>query len=131
MVKTYPKRIFLLTIMVLIGNLLLAQDDNRQTARELVEIADEIYYVQKAPEIAKENYMQAAELDPENVKANFMAGLLHLETVNKDRATKYLLKVLELDPSYKFNLLYLIGNGYHYGYEFDRAIDFYRKYIDF
>ena len=48
-----------------------AQDNNQQLAKEFVEIGDEIYFVQKAPEQAKEMYIQAAQFDPSNIKANY------------------------------------------------------------
>jgi len=38
-------------------------------------------------------------------------------------------RVLEIDPNYKYNILYLIGQGYQYGLEFDKAIDYYNRYI--
>jgi len=42
--------------------------------------------------------VQAADLDPSNIDANFMAGKLYLETVNKERAPKYLERVFEKKP---------------------------------
>ncbi len=105
----------------------LAQDDAK-TAEDYLEIGDEIYFNQRAFEEAKSYYIQAAELDPENVKANYMAGKVHLETTNKERATPYFLKVYELDPDYRFDILYLIGQGYQLSLQFPEAIDYYNQY---
>ncbi len=90
------------------GTLQLLAQDETQTAADYVEIGDEIYFNQRAFEEAKNYYVQAAELDPSNIKANYMAGKVHLETTNKDRATSYFLKVYELDPNYRFDILYVM-----------------------
>ena len=106
---------------------LMAQDDT-QTAADYVEIGDEIYFNQRAFEEAKNYYVQAAELDPNNIKANYMAGKVHLETTNKERATPYFLKVYELDPNYRFDILYLIGQGYQLSLQFPEAVTYYNMY---
>ena len=106
-----------------------AQDDPQEIARQFLEIADEIYYEQKAPEVAKEMYIQAAQTDPSNLKANYMAGKTTLETINKGQATPYLLKVYELDPNYRFDILYSVGRAYQYDLKFNEAINFYNSYL--
>ena len=59
-----------------------AQDDPVALAQEYLEQADVIYAQQKeAILIAKDLYVQAADLDTTNVKANWMAGKLYLETI--------------------------------------------------
>ena len=58
-----------------------------------------------------------------------MAGRTYLETNSKASATKYLLRVYELDPIYKYNILFLIGQGYQYGSEFEKAIEYYNMYL--
>ncbi len=106
-----------------------AQDD-AQTAEDYVEIGDEIYFNQRAFEEAKNYYVQAAELDPDNIKAHYMAGKVHIETTDKERATPYFLRVYELDPNYRFDILYLIGQGYQLGLQFPEAISYYTLYRD-
>ena len=60
-----------------------------------------------------------------------MSGDLYLELgPNKERATKYLLQVYELDPDYRFDMLYKIGLGYQYGLQFDDAIEYYNMYLN-
>ncbi|MDQ3534256.1 MAG: hypothetical protein M3421_01350, partial [Bacteroidota bacterium] len=110
-------------------NKLYAQSD-QEIARDLVAIADEIFNVTKAFIDARDQYAQAADLDPTNIRANYMAGKLYLETINKERATKYYLQVLKLDPNYRFNILYLIGRGYQYGNDFESAIEYYERYLN-
>jgi len=103
--------------------------DNKELARQQVEIGDEIYYEQKAPEVAKEFYILAAQADPDNIKANYMAAKTITETINKGEATPYYLRVYELDPDYRFDLLYSIGRAYQYGLEFENAVEYYNAYL--
>ena len=126
--RNYPKFYFL-SIFLSIIFAVNGQDTNKEVARQLIEIANEAYYNLKVILIANEQYVQAAEMDPSNIEANYMAGKTYLETNFKDRATKYFLKVLELDPSYKFNIHFLIGQGYQYGLQYDKAFDHYDRYL--
>ena len=107
------------------------QEDKIELANIYLEQAEQIYKEQKeAIEIAKELFVQAADLDSLNIRANWMAGKLYLETVNKDRSTKYFLRVEAVNPRYRFDLPYYIGRGYQYGLDFDLAIEkfeFYKK----
>ncbi|MFP4089562.1 MAG: OmpA family protein [Cyclobacteriaceae bacterium] len=121
--------ILLVFIMTLMGHLDVYGQDNKELARQLVEIGDEIYFEQKAPEVAKETYVQAAQADPDNIKANYMAGRTITETINKGEATPYFLRVYELDADYRFDILYSIGRAYQYGLEFEKAIEFYARYL--
>ena len=116
------------TICLIVSSTSIYSQDGEQTAAAYLEIGDEIYFNQRAFEEAKNYYVQAAELEPSNVKANYMAGKVHLETTNKDRATGYFLKVYELDPDYRFDILYLIGQGYQLGLNFNEAIEYYGLY---
>ncbi|MEQ8242755.1 OmpA family protein [Fulvivirga sp.] len=120
----------LLSFAIMMGcHLALSQDDPVALANVYLEQADQIYKQQKeAIEIAKELYIQAADLDPTNLRANWMAGSLYLETINKDQALPYLLRILEQKPNYRFDLLYHIGRAYHYGLDFDNALSYYERY---
>ncbi len=105
-----------------------SQDDNKELAKQIVEIADEIYFEQKAVVIANEQYVMAANMDPENLKANYMAGRTYIESVNKDRSAKFFLQAYEIDSDYRFDLLYWVGKGYQYGMEFEQALDYFNRY---
>ena len=109
--------------------MLQAQDDPVALANVYLEQADQIYKQQKeAIEIAKELYIQAADLDPTNLRANWMAGSLYLETINKDQALPYLLRILDQKPNYRFDQLYHIGRAYHLGLVFDHAWFYQERY---
>lgn len=77
---------------------------------------------------AREMFESAANLNPENVWANYMAGKTYLETVNKERASQYFERVFALDPNFRYDLLYSIGRGYQYGLHFDEALHYYNQY---
>lgn len=104
--------------------------DNQEIANQLIQIADEIYIKSNAEIQARDAYVQVLDFDPNNIKANYMAGYLYLQTINKERAIAYLAKVFELDPEYTFDLYYQLGRAYQFGLDFENAKLFYRKYID-
>ena len=103
--------------------------DNKELARQLVEIGDEILRSTFAFEQAREQYLAAIEADPENIRANYMAGEMYLHSVTKDRAKQYFIATYILNTEYTFDLLYKIGLSHQYGREFDHAIDYYNQYL--
>lgn len=107
-----------------------AQEQARDTATAnlFLKEADLVMQDTKVLTLAREYYVLAAEADPQNIYANYMAGTTYLKTTDKSKAVKFLLKTYQLDPKYKFNLLFLIGEAYQFGYEFETAIDYYNQY---
>ncbi|MGK7394728.1 MAG: OmpA family protein [Candidatus Cyclobacteriaceae bacterium M3_2C_046] len=126
------KEYYLLFVIIFLQisiNKLHAQDDPKEQAKMFVEIADEAYKANLALDLVREQYQQGADLDPQNLRANFMTGELYIQRgPNKERSTQYLLRVLEHDPDYRFDILYKIGQGYQYGLDFDNAIVFFNRY---
>lgn len=122
------RKIYFIAIFSIIIIDAFGQDENKEAAQQIVEIANEAYFNLRVILIANEQYALAAEMDPDNIEANYMAGRTYLETNSKATASKYLLRVYEINPNYKFNILYLIGQGFQYGMEFEKAIDFYTQY---
>jgi len=106
------------------------QDSNEEVAQQMVEIADEVMRETKAYGDAKDTYIMAAQMDPNNLRASFMSGVTLLESVTKGEATEYFMKVYEKDPEYTFDLLYKIGQSLHYGYKFDEATQYYDRYLE-
>lgn len=103
-------------------------EEDKDLALQYIEQAELIMQATQAMIDARDLYVQAAEADPTNVKANWMAGDFHLQTVGKAKAVNYLLKVLELDPEYRFDVMYWIGRSYQYGMEFEKALAYYERY---
>ncbi len=102
--------------------------NNQELAQQFIDQAEEVMKATFAVDIARDLYVQAVNFDPENIVGNYRAGEIFLNTVHKERATPFLLKVSELDPDYKFNIYYMVGRGYQYSLEFDKAIEYYQKY---
>ena len=104
--------------------------DNQEIANQLTQIADEIYINSNAEIQARDAYVQVLDFDPDNVKANYMAGYLYLQTINKEKAVPYLARVYEIDPEYTFDLFYQLGRAYQFALDFDNAKQFFHKYLE-
>ena len=124
---------FLFLLSIIASTPLFSQevsDANKELSKQLVEIADEILVSTSAIDVARDQYIQAADADPTNVQANYKAGDAILKTVGKERAAKYLEQAYAADPDFRFDMLYKIGRSYQYGLNFDKALEYYNKYRD-
>src|SRR5215216_2621169 len=81
-----------------------SQQDPKETARLYLEQAELIMAETKAIDDARGLMTVAADADTTFMKANFEAGSLHLQTINKDLAVKYFMRVYRQDPAYRFDL---------------------------
>lgn len=106
----------------------MAQEQDKQQAAEMVELAREMRKASMALDDIRDIMVQAANLDTTNLDANYEAGLLHLNTVNKDKAVNFLLRVYRQSSDYRFDLEYYIGWSYQFGIQFNKAIDFFQRY---
>lgn len=122
--------IFIIALLSIIFFKGFGQVENRTTARQIIEIANDAYFNLRIILVANEQYKLAAEMAPENIEANYMAGRTSLQTYKKSDAIKYLLRVYEIDSTYKRDILYMIGQGFQYGLEFKNAITYYQKYLN-
>jgi outer membrane protein OmpA-like peptidoglycan-associated protein/tetratricopeptide (TPR) repeat protein len=104
--------------------------EQKQQALEYLAAAEDMKAASQADDDIRDIYILAAEADPTNIKANFEAGHYRLRTIGKDLAVQYFLRVYALDPNYVFDLEYYIGYSYQHGLQFDKAIEFYKKYIE-
>lgn len=105
-----------------------AQEQDKEQSKLYMEQADLILAETKAMDDARDLMVMAADMDTSNIKANFQAGHMHIETIGKDRASKYFLRIYRQDPDYRFDLEYWIGKSFQYGLEFDKALDYYGRY---
>src|SRR5690554_4192227 len=125
----YRFRFFaVLLLTLLFASQVKAQEPDPDLANDFIEMAEEVMSSTKALTQALEMYKLAADADPNSVKANFLAGDTYLKTTEKAKSTQFLLRAYLLDSDYKFDMLYKIGRGYQYGYEFENAIEYYKKY---
>ena len=104
------------------------QDQDKQQAAELVEMGREMRKAALALDDIREIMVQAANLDTANLDANLEAGILHLNTVHKDQALKYFLRIHRVNPGYRTDLEFWIGMSYQYGLKFNEAIGFYERF---
>jgi len=104
------------------------QPSPEELAQTYLETAEEILKETKVLTQALDMYKLAADADPNSVEANFKTGETYLQTTEKAKATQFLLRAYQLDSDYKFDMLYKIGLAYQYGYEFDNALQYYKKY---
>lgn len=78
--------------------------------------------------VAKDLFVLAAQTNPGNAKANLMAGITIMKTVHKEEALPYFMIAWKDDPKIDEDILYWIGQAYHYSEKFDSAIFFYEHY---
>ena len=116
-----------LTLLSLSGSVF-GQQDPKQTARDYMQVAEEMIKGSQALDDARGLMVLAADLDTTFLKANYDAGYLHLMTIGKDLGVKYFLRVYRQNPTYRFDLEYWIGKSYQYGLDFDNALLFYNLY---
>jgi outer membrane protein OmpA-like peptidoglycan-associated protein/tetratricopeptide (TPR) repeat protein len=105
-----------------------AQQQDKEQARQYFEMATEIMAGTKAIDDARELMVIAADYDTTNLKANIDAGLMHLSTIQRELAVKYLMRVYRKNPAFRYDLEYHIASSYQYGLQFEKAIDFYTRY---
>ena len=116
------KRILIfLTVLTAFYTQTNAQDQDKELSKELMTIAEQAMNETKAIDIAREQMALAADYDTTNLRANYEAGQLFLNTINRSNAVKYFLRVFRNDPAYRFDLEYKIGKGYQYGLDFNNA----------
>lgn len=107
-----------------------AQQQDKEQSKLYMEQAELIMADTKAMEDARDIMVTAADFDTTNIKANFEAGYMHLQTINKDFAIKYFMRIYRQLPGFRFDIAYWIGKAYHYGLDFDNAIKYYTIYRD-
>ncbi|MFO7867941.1 MAG: OmpA family protein [Bacteroidales bacterium] len=73
-------------------------------------------------------YLKAHKFNPKNAELNYKIGLCYLNSVQQPKAISYFLQAHQLDPSVRSDVLYLLGLAYHSDYQFDKAINTFRRY---
>lgn len=117
-----------LAAFFIVSHLTLAQQQDKEQADLYLEQAKLIMTETQAMDDARDLMIIAANSDTTNSEANFEAGRIHMLTVGKERASKYFLRVLRNNPGYRFDLEYWIGQSFHFGLSFERAIEYYERY---
>jgi outer membrane protein OmpA-like peptidoglycan-associated protein len=120
--------LFTSLLLVLFSKLAFSQAQDKKLAQEYFDQAEDVLKETKAIDQARDLFVIAADTDTTNLKANFEAGYTYIQTVNKELATKFFLRVYRQNPTYRFEIEYRIGQGYQFGQQFDRAVKYYKLY---
>jgi outer membrane protein OmpA-like peptidoglycan-associated protein len=118
----------ILIFCALIFLILPAFSQDRKSADDYLMLAEEVLKATQALDQAREMLITAADADTTYAKANYLAAEIHLNTIYKERAVTYLLRVLRQNPNYRFDLEFHIGRSYHFGLQFDKAIEYFERY---
>lgn len=79
---------------------------------------------------ALDYYLKANLFNPDNAELNYKIGVCYLYTADKDKAVEHLEKAYRLKSDVTEDITYYLGMAYHQNFDFDQAINFYRKYLD-
>ena len=77
---------------------------------------------------ALEFFQKAIKANPENAKAHLMAGKAILYNMQKKQSLKYFKEALRIDPKIDEDILFLVGQAFHYAEQFDSALMYYEKF---
>jgi outer membrane protein OmpA-like peptidoglycan-associated protein len=77
---------------------------------------------------AAEMFVLSTQMNPKNAKAQVMAGRSIMLTIQKEKSLEYFKRAWNLDPNVDPDILYFLGQAYHYSEKFDSAILFYDRY---
>ncbi|MCB9188005.1 MAG: PD40 domain-containing protein [Flavobacteriales bacterium] len=78
---------------------------------------------------ALDEYLALLDDDPDNIEYNYNLAVCYLNTnIDKSLAIAPLEKITQ-NPKIIADAYYLLGRAYHYGYQFDKAIEMFNKFI--
>jgi len=113
-------KIAISTVFVLVVNLLFGQDSKLA----------ENYFIDGNYSAALNEYEILINEDPENIDYNYNLAVCYINTNDdKSRAIPYL-EFLVKDPKIIPDTWYLLGRAYHFGYQFNKAIQAYQKFLE-
>ncbi|HEX8059873.1 MAG TPA: OmpA family protein [Cyclobacteriaceae bacterium] len=104
-----------------------AQTDSVALSQEYYKQGMEVFGFAHRKQAA-ELFILATQTDPENARAQLMAGKSILLTIQKDKSLEYFRRAWNLDPNVDPDILYFLGQAFHYSEKFDSAIVFYDRY---
>lgn len=97
--------------------------------KKFVKPADKFYYqYERGYLLALEYYLMAYEKHPNSALLNYKIADCYLHTLYKYKALPHALKAVELNPKAMYNMEYIMGMAYQQHKEFDKAIEYYKKF---
>jgi outer membrane protein OmpA-like peptidoglycan-associated protein/tetratricopeptide (TPR) repeat protein len=121
------KRLIALSIFLLFCVPLFSQQDSVSLSEQYYAQGMEIFDYEHR-KVATELFMLAVQANPKNAKAQFMTGRSIMLTVRKELSLQYFKNAYQLDPKIDADILYYLGQAYHYSEKFDSAIVLYDRY---
>lgn len=119
--------VFSFTITIFTTHSLTAQVDSIALAEEYFKQGMEVFDFTHRKQAA-ESFMLSTQMNPKNAKAQLMAGRSIMLTIQKDKSLEYFRRAWNLDNQVDPDILYYLGQAYHYSEKFDSAILFYDRY---
>ncbi len=123
----YFKKIALAAIFVSFGFSTQAQLDSVKLAEEYYSQGTAVFDFSHRKQAA-EMFVLSTQMNPKNAKAQLMAGRSIMLTIQKEKSLEYFRRAWKLDPNVDPDILYYLGQAYHYSEKFDSAILFYDRF---
>jgi outer membrane protein OmpA-like peptidoglycan-associated protein len=114
-------------LLLLCSATALAQTDPIALAEEYYNQGMEVFGFAHRKQAA-ELFILSTQSNPKNAKAQLMAGESIMLSVQKEKSLEYFRRAWNLDPNVDPDILYFLGQAYHYSEKFDSAILFYDRY---
>ncbi|MCH8331244.1 MAG: tetratricopeptide repeat protein, partial [Bacteroidetes bacterium] len=117
----------LLGILVLIASFSYAQDTKKdlKKAKKIIKKADKIVdksYIVPYSEVLP-IYLEAHDYSTQSPYLKYRIAKCYLNSNKKQEAAPFLEQLISLDPDYKVEAYFELGNLYQLKYEFDKAIE--------
>jgi outer membrane protein OmpA-like peptidoglycan-associated protein/Tol biopolymer transport system component len=138
--KNLDMRILAITLLVVLSFPVIstfAQNENPQV-ENLVSQGDVLYKNKGGKREALDKYRAALDIEPDNVRANYMAGLCYLQTYQKSRSLSFFLKAHDIDPDFVAevkmpvdllpDLKFLIARSFQVGENYTKAEEFFNHF---
>lgn len=115
-------------VIIILGHFpVLAQTDSAKLAEEYFNSGMAVFDFSHRKQAA-EMFVLSTQLNPKNAKAQLMAGRSIMLTIQKEKSLEYFRRAWKLDQNVDPDILYYLGQAYHYSEKFDSAILFYDRY---
>ncbi len=118
------KATYCFLLSALLSGSALAQTDSLKLSEQYFREGMEAYNFSHSKQ-AIELFQLAIKANPKNERAHLMAGKSILLTIGKQQALHHFKKAYSLNPNIDEDILFLIGQAYHYNELFDSALFYY------
>jgi len=137
-------KIFLLVVLLVAGQFVIGQvnkefsrdnfpDKKTELKKAIRDIEQgDLLFFDEYPQYDKavEFYEKAQEFNPDNAPLNYKIGYCIIKGKgNKVTCISYFEKAYKLKSDVNADILFMLGSGYQLDYQFDKAIDAFKKYL--